>query len=100
MAGAARITSRESCVRFTVRVQPRASKNEVAGLHGESIRIRLTAAPVDGSANEALIDFLAELFARPARSVRILGGAQSRSKLIEVDGISADDVHRLLATPG
>src|SRR3954464_14407798 len=100
MADAARVTSRESGVRFAVRVQPRASKNEVVGLHRESIRIRLTATPVDGSANEALIDFLAELFARPARSVRIVGGAHSRSKIIEVDGISVDDVHRLLATPG
>jgi uncharacterized protein (TIGR00251 family) len=96
----ARVTAQGSGVRFAVRVQPRASKNEVVGVHGESIRIRVTAAPVDGSANEALIDFLSELFARPARSIRIVGGARSRSKIVEVDGISVDDVHRLLATPG
>src|SRR5438067_12824040 len=100
MAGVLRVTPRDGGVRFDVRVQPRASKNEIAGLHGAAIKIRLTAAPVDGSANEALVGFLAESFALPARAVRIVGGAHSRSKVVEIDGISVDAVHRLLATPG
>jgi uncharacterized protein len=80
-------------VRFSVRVQPRASRDEVSGVHGDALKIRLAAPPVDGAANDALVNFLSALFAVPRRSVRILAGESSRSKLIEIDGITARAIH-------
>jgi uncharacterized protein (TIGR00251 family) len=89
------VSLRGEAVRFAVRVQPRAARSEVAGRHGEALRIRLAAPPVDGAANEALVDLLAGLLGVPRRAVRIAAGHASRSKLVEVDGIGADTVRRL-----
>lgn len=89
------ISQRGSAVRFTVRVQPRASRSEIAGLHGDALRVRLAAPPVDGAANEALVRLLAELLGVPRRAVRIEGGLASRSKLVEVDGVGIEAVRRL-----
>jgi uncharacterized protein len=80
-------------VRFSVRVQPRASRDAVSGVPGDALKIRLAAPPVDGAANEALVNFLAALFAVPRRAVRILAGDSSRSKLIEIDGVTARAIH-------
>lgn len=80
-------------VRFSVRVQPRASRDEVSGVYGDALKIRLAAPPVDGAANDALVNFLAALFAVPRRAVRILAGESSRSKLIEIDGVTARAIH-------
>lgn len=80
-------------VRFSVRVQPRASRNEVVGMHGDALKIRLSAPPVDGAANDALIEFLAEVFAVGHRHVRILAGETSRSKVVEIEGITERVVH-------
>jgi conserved hypothetical protein TIGR00251 len=80
-------------VRFSVRVQPRAARSEVVGVHGDAIKIRLSSPPVDGAANDELVIFLAEIFAVPRRAVRILAGETSRSKLIEIDGVTAQAVH-------
>ena len=85
-------------VRIDVHVQPRAKKNEIAGWHGEAIKVRLTAVPADGKANEALVDMLAAAFARPLRSVRIISGARSRAKIVEIDGVSVEDARRLIRT--
>jgi uncharacterized protein (TIGR00251 family) len=80
-------------VRFSVRVQPRASKTELSGIHGEALKIRLSAPPVDGAANAALVEFLAKLFAVPRRDVMILAGESSRLKIIEIEGITERAVH-------
>ncbi|HET7457259.1 MAG TPA: DUF167 domain-containing protein [Gemmatimonadaceae bacterium] len=72
-------------VRFDVRVQPRASRTEVGGAHGGALRVRLSAPPVDGAANDALVDALAESLGVPRRAVRIVAGATSRAKVVEVD---------------
>jgi uncharacterized protein (TIGR00251 family) len=88
-----------SGVRMRVRVQPRASRTEVAGPHGDVVRVRLTAAPVDGAANEALVRLLAERLEVPRSAVRILGGATSRSKVVEVDGIGAEMARARLLPP-
>ena len=74
-------------------VQPRAARSEVVGVHGDAIKIRLSSPPVDGAANDELVIFLAEIFAVPRRAVRILAGETSRSKLIEIDGVTAQAVH-------
>ena len=80
-------------VRFLVRVQPRASRSEVVGVHGDALKIRLSAPPVDGAANDALIEFLAHVFAVGRRDVRILSGETSRSKVVEIEGITERAVH-------
>jgi uncharacterized protein (TIGR00251 family) len=82
----------DGCVRFAVRVQPRASATELAGLHGDALKIRLTAPPVHGAANDALVIFLAKLFSVARTDVRILAGESARSKLIEIRGITERDV--------
>lgn len=83
-------------VRFPVRVQPRASRSEFAGTHDGAVKVRLQAPPVDGAANEALVDFLAHALGVPRRMVRIVSGMSSRSKVVEVDGVEAAAVERLL----
>ena len=91
------VETRPGAVRFHVRVQPRASRNEVAGALGGALKVRLQAPPVDGAANDALVTFLADELGVPRRGVRIVAGSTSRSKTVEVDGIAATAVDRLLA---
>jgi uncharacterized protein (TIGR00251 family) len=61
-------------------VQPRASKNQVAGLHGDALKIRLTAPPVDGEANKMCTQYLAKLFKLPKSAVQLVAGQTSRTK--------------------
>jgi uncharacterized protein (TIGR00251 family) len=84
-------------VRFSVRVQPRASRDELAGVYGDAIKIRLAAPPVDGAANDALVNFLSSIFAVPRRAITILGGETSRSKVIEIEGLTARAIHDAVA---
>ena len=70
-----------------VRVQPRASRSEIAGLHGERLRIRLQAPPVDGKANAALVEFVAGLFAVPRARVTIEHGLTGRDKRLRLQGV-------------
>jgi uncharacterized protein len=93
---ALRVQEANGRVRLSVRVQPRASRSEVAGIHGDALKIRLSAPPVDGAANAALIEFLADTFAVGRRSVRILAGESSRSKVVEIDGITERVVRDLV----
>ncbi len=82
-------------VRLLVHVQPRAARTEVAGLHGNALKIRVAAPPVDGAANEAVIEALADALEIPRKEIRIVGGTSSRRKVIEVNGVSASQVARL-----
>jgi uncharacterized protein len=82
-------------VRVTIRVQPRASANEMAGIHGDALKVRLTAPPVDGAANDALVEFLSGTFGIPVRDVTIVAGSSSRSKVVELTGITEDRVRRI-----
>jgi uncharacterized protein (TIGR00251 family) len=83
-------------VRLTVRVQPRASRNEIVGRHGDALKIRLTAPPVDGAANDALARFLAHALDIPVRAITIVSGASSRTKIVELAGVTEDRVQRLM----
>lgn len=69
-----------------LRVQPRASRSRIEGLHGERLRVRLKAPPVDGRANEALVELLAETFSVPRARVRIEHGVASRDKRVRIVG--------------
>ena len=78
----------EGGVIFPVRVQPRASKDEIAGVMGGALKVRLRAPALEGRANNALCEYLAELLKTPKAAVRILSGHHSRSKRVEVRGAS------------
>ncbi len=67
------------------RIQPRASRDEFAGQVGEALKIRITAAPVDGEANAHLVRFLARAFGVPQKQVTILRGLQGRSKTVRIE---------------
>jgi uncharacterized protein (TIGR00251 family) len=95
-----RVIESNGKVRFSVRVQPRASRSEVVGIYGDALRIRLAAPPVDGAANAELVDFLAKIFAVARRSIKILAGESSRSKIVEVEGITERAVHDVAAGIG
>lgn len=82
-------------VRFGVHVQPRAPRTEVAGVHGAALKVRLHAPPVDGAANEELVKFLARSLGVARRAVRIVAGQTSRSKVVEIEGVSAASVQAL-----
>ena len=66
-------------------MQPGAKRTEIAGSHGDALKIRLAAPPVDGRANEALLAFLAEAFGVPARQVTLLSGATGRRKRVRIE---------------
>jgi uncharacterized protein (TIGR00251 family) len=87
--------SRGDAVRFSVRLQPRASKNEIAGLQGAALKVRVTAPPVDGLANEALIELLSRTLNTSRRNVCIVSGHTSRTKLIEISEATLESVQRL-----
>lgn len=69
-------------IRFKVYVQPRSSKNMIAGLHGDSLKIKVAAPPVDGAANKACVKFLAKCLSVSASSLEITAGHNSRTKTI------------------
>ena len=83
-------------VTFAVRVQPCARKDEVAGLVDGALKIRLQAPAVEDRANHALCEFLAELLKRPKAAVRILAGERSRTKRVEVLGVTAAEIEALI----
>ena len=96
------ITDAKRGAAFTVRVVTRAQKNEIVGVQDDnSLKIRLTASPADGQANDALIKFLAERLEVPEANIEIVAGKDNRDKWISVAGISTSDVEtKLQADPG
>lgn len=82
-------------VSFAVRVQPRASKDEVSGIVEGALKVRLRAPALENRANEALCEFLAELLKRPKSAVRLLSGERSRNKRIEVQGVLRSEIEAL-----
>ena len=90
-----RVEVRGARIRVNVHVQPRASRSEVVGLHGAALKVRLHAPPVDGAANDALEALLAKELGVPRRDVRIVQGATSRAKVVEITGTTASAVRAL-----
>jgi hypothetical protein len=90
------ITSSEEGVQFAVRVQPRASRDEISGVMNGAMKVRLQAPALEDRANEALIEFLAGLLKTPKSAVRILSGDRSRNKRVEVRGVTQKQVLQLL----
>ena len=90
-----KILEHPGSVIFTVRVQPRARRDEIVGEHQDALKIRLTAPPVDDRANEALRNLLAARLNVPLAAVRIASGERSRTKRVEVRGATAAMVREL-----
>ena len=84
--------------RLAVRLSPRASRSEITGFEGDELRVRVTAPPVDGRANEALTGLLARRLWLARGDVRIVGGHASRLKVVAIDGLVEAEVRRRLAS--
>ncbi len=91
------IKEESSGVFFKVRVMPRSSKNQIVGYYDDAIKIRLTAAPLEGKANEACRAFLAEILSVSRARIEIVSGQTSRNKLIKVAGVSAQRVAQVFS---
>jgi uncharacterized protein len=84
-------------VAFAIKVHPRAKKNAITGELGDALKVSLTSPPIDGRANQACIEFFAKLLKVPRSSVTIASGQTSRTKIIRVAGLSADEVRKRIA---
>jgi len=82
---------------FAVKIHPRAKNNAITGELGDALKLALTAPPVEGKANDACIEFFANLLDVPRSSVTIASGETRRRKVIRVAGLSADEVRRRFA---
>ena len=87
-------------VRLRVRVQPRASRTEIAEVRGDALRVRLQAPPVDGAANAALIRLVADLVGVPRSAVSITAGAGAREKTLHIRGATLAAARAALSLPG
>ena len=83
-------------VTFAVRVQPRASRDEILGVIEGALKVRLRAPVLENRANEALCEFLGALLKRPKSAVRILSGDRSRMKRVAIDGVTRQQIETLL----
>ena len=84
---------------LTVHVQPRAKKTEVVGWHGDAVKIRVSAPPINGAANIELVRFVASVAGVPRTAVKIVSGTASRRKQLEVQGVTTAHLLRALDMP-
>jgi len=91
------MTATAEGVSCAVRVHPRGKRDRICGQVGESLKLELTAAPVEGRANEACIRFFSDFLKVPRSSVTIAAGTSSRNKVIRIAGINADKLEQALA---
>ena len=78
---------RKEGISLSLRIQPRSSRNKIAGLLGEELKIALTAPPVDGEANEACLKFLSKFFGKPLKYIHLESGHTGRSKRVFIEGL-------------
>jgi uncharacterized protein len=86
-------------VRLEVSVQPRSSRNQVVGEQNEVLKIKLTAPPVEGEANAALVDFLSNYLKLPRKDIKLIKGETSRHKIIEIMGLSSEELRLKVGLP-
>jgi uncharacterized protein len=91
------IASQDGCVVFQLRVQPRASRDEIAGVIAGALKVRIQAPAIENRANEAVCEYLAALLKTPKSAVRILGGERSRVKRVEIRGVQPREILALLS---
>ena len=90
------ITETKDGVILNIHATPRASKSQVQGLHGDALKVRLQAPPVDGKANEALLEFLSDTLGVPQRRLALVSGHTSRQKRVAVSGVTLHTVTKIL----
>jgi uncharacterized protein len=91
-----KITETTEGVLFGIHVQPRASRNEICGIQGDELKVRLTSPPVEDAANRLCVEFLAKLLGVAKSRVSITAGAKSRHKTVKVAGVGSAAVLALL----
>ena len=87
---------KEVSVTLKVRLQPRASRDGIDGLHGDALKLKVTAPPVEGRANKAVKKLLAVLFGISPSQVEIMAGERSKEKLLRISGISREEIEKAL----
>lgn len=83
-------------LRIEVKVQPRSSRNQITGEQDGVLKVKLTAPPVEGEANQALVNFFSRLLKIPRKNIVLIRGETARNKLIEIRGISKEEFLRTL----
>lgn len=86
--------------RVTVRLTPRGGRNAIDGWDGDTLRVRVASAPIGGKANDALLRLLAKALGVAPSRLALVSGAQSRTKTIAIDGMSGDEIRRMLEAQG
>jgi uncharacterized protein len=87
---------KEVSVTLKVRLQPRSSRDGIDGLHGDALKVKVTAPPVEGRANKAVKKLLAEQLGISPSQIEIIAGERSREKLLRISGISRAEMERAL----
>ena len=85
------LTEKNGCLFINIHLQPRASKNEIVGIHGDSIKVRLTSPPVEGAANSHVIEFFAKRLGVQRSKITILSGEKSRHKTLKIEGLTKSE---------
>jgi uncharacterized protein (TIGR00251 family) len=94
---ALKLAAKDGALRFEVRAKPRAKKSRIVGLYGEALEVSLAAPPVDGAANRALLELLAEVLGVAKSQLAIVRGGGGRAKLIEVRGLTEAELRARIA---
>lgn len=91
------LTIKDESITLSLYIQPGAKSTQISGLHGESLKIRLAAPPVEGKANTALISFLAKIFSVAKNKIYLDSGSLSRHKIITIEGhFKQEDILKIL----
>jgi len=96
VSGKGRDEAVEESATVSVHVLPRTSREEVAGIHGDAVRIRLTAPPLENRANEALVRFLATALGVSRSRVEVAAGRRGRRKVVRITGMPREEIFRRL----
>jgi uncharacterized protein len=81
---------------FSIRVQPRAARTAISGTVGDALKVSVSAPPLDGRANVAVVEFFSEILSVPRSTVQVVAGERSRNKIIRISGCSGAEVQRML----
>ena len=98
--GSFKISESADGVIINIHVQPKASRNEITGLHNGEIRIRLTSPPVEGAANKLCTEYLAKLLKTSKSSITLIAGDKSRHKTLKISGMSCNELLEKFALAG
>ncbi len=86
----------EAAIFLKIHLLPRASRNEICGLHGDALKVKVTAPPIEGKANMALQRFIAKKLHLASSQVEITAGQRSREKVLRISGVTQEDVEKAL----